>query len=126
MIPLEAFNGAPVNNLADLAAAVDANAEPFLNFQLEGGRWVTLDAGQVSAQGEEILRTNSIPRDRSEDLPPPSAAARAGAAGGDVAGGGAAGNGVAAAEAAAAAAAAGATAAAAPAVAAASAPKEAE
>jgi hypothetical protein len=68
MVPVEAFNGQPINNLAALAAAVDANKEPFLNFQLEGGRWATLDAAQVAAQGEEVLRVNSIPRDRSDDL----------------------------------------------------------
>ncbi|KAI8469348.1 MAG: DegP-type protease [Monoraphidium minutum] len=68
MVPVETFNGAPISNLGDLAAAVDGNGELFLNFGLEGGRWVTLDAAQVKAQGEDVLRINGIARDRSDDL----------------------------------------------------------
>jgi len=82
MIPVESFNGRPINNLSELAAAVDGSAEPFLNFQLEGGRWVTLDAAQVGEQGEEVLRVNSIPRDRSDDLVE-AAAANGGEGGGE-------------------------------------------
>lgn len=129
MAPLERFNGAPVGNLRELAAAVDAalagsvtaaapapaaaapgqqgtaagdggsasgTAAPacaagpaaagaYLNFEFEGGRWVTLDAAQVRRHGADVLRANAIPRDRSDDLlappaPPATSAVEAGAA----------------------------------------------
>lgn len=47
MLPVETFNSAPVQNLAHLAHLVDSSDDPYLNFGLDGGRFITLDRQQV-------------------------------------------------------------------------------
>lgn len=47
VLPIETFNSIPVQNLAHLAAMVDDCSDPYLNFGLEGGRFITLDRQQV-------------------------------------------------------------------------------
>jgi hypothetical protein len=47
VLPVETFNGASVHNMAHLAAMVDTCEQPYLNFGLEGGRFITLDRQQV-------------------------------------------------------------------------------
>lgn len=47
MLPLETFNSTPVQNLAHLAHLVDSSDDPYLNFGLDGGRFITLDRQQV-------------------------------------------------------------------------------
>jgi hypothetical protein len=47
MLPLETFNSTPVQNLAHLAHLVDNSDDPYLNFGLDGGRFITLDKQQV-------------------------------------------------------------------------------
>jgi hypothetical protein len=49
MLPLETFNATPVQNLAHLAHLVDSSDDPYLNFGLDGGRFITLDRQQVGA-----------------------------------------------------------------------------
>jgi hypothetical protein len=51
VLPVETFNGATVHNMAHLAAMVDACEQPYLNFGLEGGRFITLDRQQVRPDG---------------------------------------------------------------------------
>lgn len=47
MLPMETFNNTPVQNLAHLAHLVDSSDDPYLNFGLDGGRFITLDRQQV-------------------------------------------------------------------------------
>lgn len=47
MLPVETFNTTPVQNLAHLAHLVDSSDDPYLNFGLDGGRFITLDRQQV-------------------------------------------------------------------------------
>ncbi|WIA37202.1 hypothetical protein OEZ86_014154 [Tetradesmus obliquus] len=79
VLPVETFNGAVVHNMAHLAAMVDGCDQPYLNFGLEGGRFVTLDRQQVIEHTPHILKINNIPSDRSEDLLGEEAAAAAAA-----------------------------------------------
>lgn len=91
VLPVETFNGAAVHNMAHLAAMVDGCDQPYLNFGLEGGRFVTLDRQQVIEHTPHILKINNIPSDRSEDLLGEEAAAAA-AAGAEAAAAAAAGS----------------------------------
>jgi len=77
VIPLETFNGTKVHNLVHLAALVDKADDRYLNFGLEGGRFITLEKDQVAAAQPGILAVNGIPSDRSADLIGPEAAAAA-------------------------------------------------
>eukprot|EP00878_Enallax_costatus_P010858 GHUV01011338.1.p1 GENE.GHUV01011338.1~~GHUV01011338.1.p1 ORF type:complete len:433 (+),score=89.77 GHUV01011338.1:1260-2558(+) len=79
VLPIETFNGSPVHNLAHLAAMVDACADPYLNFGLEGGRFITLNRQEVLEHTPHILKINNIPVDRSDDLLGEDAAAAAAA-----------------------------------------------
>jgi hypothetical protein len=54
MLPVETFNSTPVQNLAHLAHLVDTSDDPYLNFGLDGGRFITLDRQQV---GVDLGRT---------------------------------------------------------------------
>lgn len=47
MLPVETFNGTTLHNLAHLAHLVDSTDDPYLNFGLDGGRFITLDRQQV-------------------------------------------------------------------------------
>jgi hypothetical protein len=47
MLPVDTFNTTPVQNLAHLAHLVDSSDDPYLNFGLDGGRFITLDRQQV-------------------------------------------------------------------------------
>ncbi|KAJ9520364.1 hypothetical protein QJQ45_030303 [Haematococcus lacustris] len=57
-----------MDNLRHLADLVDSCTEPYLNFGLEGGRLITLDARQAHSQGPEVLAINAIASDRSDNL----------------------------------------------------------
>lgn len=48
MLPVETFNGTSLHNLAHLAHLVDTSDDPYLNFGLDGGRFITLDRQQAS------------------------------------------------------------------------------
>jgi S1-C subfamily serine protease len=63
-----AFNGAPVANLAGLAAAVAACTERFFRFELDSGEAVVLDAARARAATPAILATHCIPAACSQDL----------------------------------------------------------
>lgn len=77
MLPVETFNRTSLHNLAHLAHLVDTSDDPYLNFGLDGGRFITLDRQQVLEHTPNILKINNIPCDRSEDLTGDSAAAAA-------------------------------------------------
>lgn len=79
VLPIETFNGAPTHNLAHLAAMVDECTDPYLNFGLEGGRFITLNRQEVLEHTPHILKINNIPIDRSDDLLGEDAAAAAAA-----------------------------------------------
>lgn len=61
----DALNGTRVQNLAHLAQLVDACTERFLNFDLRGGRTITLDRQEAVLHNPRILQTHAIPSDRS-------------------------------------------------------------
>ena len=63
------FNDAPVRNLRELLAAVEANTAPFLRFDLSPHEeLVVLEAAKVKSATTEVLRQHNIASDRSEDL----------------------------------------------------------
>lgn len=86
VVPIETFNGTPVHNLAHLASMVDACTDPYLNFGLEGGRFVTLNRQEVLEHTPHILKINNIPIDRSDDLLGEEAAVAAAAGAAEAAG----------------------------------------
>lgn len=47
---------------------VDQCSDPYLNFGLEGGRFITLNRQEVLDHTPHILKINNIPIDRSDDL----------------------------------------------------------
>lgn len=62
------FNGTRVNNLAHLAAMVEAATSPFLRFDLEYDQVMVLETAAAKAATPSILKTHRIPSARSEDL----------------------------------------------------------
>ena len=78
---VHSVNGTPINNLADLVAAVEGGGKPsgggggrgpppsrYLRFDLEYNQVVVLDREAAAAVGAEILTQHCIAADRSPDL----------------------------------------------------------
>jgi hypothetical protein len=65
---VKGFNGAVVNNLAQLAQLVDSSAEEYLRFELDHDVLVVLRARDAHAATKDILLTHCIPSAKSEDL----------------------------------------------------------
>ena len=64
-----AVNGEPIRNLGELIQAVEQKAKaPDIRFESELGLKIVLDRQQVNSAQAAILRTYSVPADRSENL----------------------------------------------------------
>ncbi|GIL64530.1 hypothetical protein Vafri_18424 [Volvox africanus] len=63
-----ALNNAPIKNLADLAAKVDACTDSFLCLDLDYNQKVVLDTAKAKAATPDILAVHCISNDRSSDL----------------------------------------------------------
>mmetsp|Transcript_1851 Transcript_1851/g.5421 ORF Transcript_1851/g.5421 Transcript_1851/m.5421 type:complete len:526 (+) Transcript_1851:247-1824(+) len=62
------LNGVKLRNLAHLAELVDSSQDKFLNFEMEGGKFVVLDRVKAMEDGPTILQQHAIAFDRSADL----------------------------------------------------------
>ena len=67
---LDTLNGVTVRSIAHLAALLSAGGagERFLTFGFQGGMEITLDAEEVDASTQEVMRVQSIPAMCSEDI----------------------------------------------------------
>ena len=62
-------NGVRLNSLKHLLSLVESNSEKMLRFDLEPhDELVVLEAEAIAAVTKELLRSHSIPADRSDDL----------------------------------------------------------